>query len=533
MGRAFLDFAVAVHVRKLSSLVGHLAILHSLLLTLSFRRCTDLVAILSFFELIWSSHLEHDISALAMSVIDSGHAHFNNMVPTATVVADVPTNEPQLFPDGHWKGPDVGLVALQSILAFVATAAVTLRMYARISLRKKVALDDICIVIGLCFAVARAVVASLSTQSGWASRKGPDAAWQVPYYLHYFERRLFYAISAFFIRSGVLLYYLRLFPAALRRLRWCSWALLAVSFAQCLQLSVLLAVYCNDITDLYKNHFETYSNPHCSNAYAFTYSGAIGDAAIDFFIYILPLPYVWNLRKLKLEQRIGLVFVFGIGIVACIFALLQIPFIIMNYRYHPETGQSWFGTQVSTFIAIELCLGLTAASLPDLRGLMARIKPGFMAAVRHRDESSSGQMTASQERERESRRISEMNAPAHGMSIGGGVRMGGEYGVSAKIKKPDWMRSMTGSLWEDTHVGESRIDGSRETSRSRGGAAGSARDVERGEKEDLPHAGRPSIVPELSEESSRSSQPKLKIGEITTMTDMEKSCSSKSDNGHS
>jgi hypothetical protein len=236
----------------------------------------------------------------------------------------------QLFPDSHWKGPNVGLVVLQALLALIATVAVTARLYARISLRKKVALDDICIVIGLCFAVARAVVASLSSQSGWASRKGPDAEWQTPYYLHYFEQRLLYALSAFFIRLGVLLYYLRLFPPAVARLRGCSWALTALSFAQCLQLSVLLGVYWDDITDLYRGRYETYSNPHCANAYAFTYSGAIGDAVIDAMIYILPLSYVWGLRKLKLEQRIGLYCVFGMGLIACLFPLLQIPFIIKN-----------------------------------------------------------------------------------------------------------------------------------------------------------------------------------------------------------
>jgi hypothetical protein len=251
----------------------------------------------------------------------------------------------ELFPDGHWKRVNVGLVVVQALLAFIASIAVALRLYARVSLRKRLALDDICILLGLFLAIARAVVASLSSQNGWASRKGPDADYQVPYYTHYFERRLFYALSAFFIRSGVLLYYLRLFPRALNRLRLCSYFLLALSLAQCLQLCVMLAVYCNDITDLYRGHFLTYNNPRCSNAYVFTYSGAIGDAAIDAMIYILPLPYVWGLKKLKLEQRMGLVFVFGTGIVACIFALLQIPFIIMNYRYDEATGQSWFGTQ--------------------------------------------------------------------------------------------------------------------------------------------------------------------------------------------
>jgi hypothetical protein len=269
----------------------------------------------------------------------------------------------ELFPNGHWKPVNVGLVVVQALLASIASIAVALRLYARVSLRKHLALDDICIVIGLCLAIARAVVASLSSQSGRASRKGPEAAYQVPYYTHYFERRLFYALSAFFIRSGVLLYYLRLFPRALTRLRICSLFLLDLSFAQCLQLCVVLALYCNDITDLYRGHFKTYSNPRCSNAYAFTYSGAIGDAVIDAMIYILPLPYVWGLKKLKLEQRLGLVFVFGIGIVACIFALLQIPFIIMNYRYNKTTRQSWFGAQGKSQKIVYVGVWLTWSSI--------------------------------------------------------------------------------------------------------------------------------------------------------------------------
>jgi hypothetical protein len=495
----------------------------------------SLLGTLGDFALLFpSSFVQSYLGSYENDGLDQREMHMTSHVLPLTAAPAMADNVEQLFPGGHWKSPNVGLVVLQGLLAFIATIAVAVRLYARITLRKKVALDDICIVLGLCFAVARAVVASLSSQSGWASRKGPDAEWQVPYYLHYFERRLLYALSAFFIRLGVLLYYLRLFPPALNRLRWCSWFLIAFSFAQCLQLSVLLAVYCDDITDLYKGHYQDYSNPHCANAYAFTYSGAIGDAVIDFLIYVLPLPYVWGLRKLKLEQRIGLVFVFGMGMIACLFALLQIPYIIKNYRYNPETGQSWFGAQVSTFIAIELCLGLTAASLPDLRGLFARIKPGFMAAVRHVDESSSGQATNSRdrEREREERRVSGIAAPAGGLSIGGGLRMGGEYGVSAKVKKPDWMRSMTGSLWEDTHM-ETRFNSSRETSRSRGGTAGgpsTSRDIERAERGsgDLPHAGRPSIVPELSEGDSQGSEQKLKS---FTTTDVEKSCSSRESGG--
>ncbi|KIW07030.1 uncharacterized protein PV09_01924 [Verruconis gallopava] len=343
-----------------------------------------------------------------------------------------------LFPSRSWKSANVGLVVVQALLAFIASLAVALRIYARISLHKKLALDDLSIILGLLFAIARAVVASLSSQSGWASRKGPDHAFQVPYYTHYFERRLFYALSAFFIRTGVLLYYLRLFPRTLSRLRFYSWILLMFSLAQCLQLCVVLAVYCDDITDLYRGDLEKYHNPRCADAPPFTYSGAIGDAAINAAIYVLPLPYVWGLKKLKLEQRLALVFIFGIGIIACFFALLQIPFIIMNYRYNDSTGKRWFGSQVSTFIAVELCLGLTAASLPDARGLIARIRPGFMAKFRHVDESCSGPDTHSRNRRR--RRGGDAAYSLNAIPISGGARAW-ECSVEQKTKKPDWICS--------------------------------------------------------------------------------------------
>jgi len=109
----------------------------------------------------------------------------------------------------------------------------------------------------------------------------------------------------------------------------------------------------SDIGDLYRGQLEHYSNAKCAFNSAFTYSGAIGDAVIDAIIYLLPIPYIWGLRQIRFEQRMGLVVVFGLGLVyvalhqlptsqsrldadhihsACVFALIQIPFIISNYR---------------------------------------------------------------------------------------------------------------------------------------------------------------------------------------------------------
>ena len=70
----------------------------------------------------------------------------------------------------------------------------------------------------------------------------------------------------------------------------------------------------SDIDDLYRGDLASFRNPKCAFNAPFTYSGAIGDAVIDAAIYILPIPYIWGLRQIRLEQRIGLVLVFGMGL---------------------------------------------------------------------------------------------------------------------------------------------------------------------------------------------------------------------------
>ncbi|KAF1809337.1 hypothetical protein P152DRAFT_441850 [Eremomyces bilateralis CBS 781.70] len=361
--------------------------------------------------------------------------------------------EPQVFKNGHLTPPTKWVIAIQSILVALATCFVCWRMYARISLKKRIAADDIFIVLGLGLAIGRAVAASLSSQIGWASRMGPQEQYQVAFYQRYFERRLWYALSAMFTRLGVLTYYLRLFPTALRGLRIGSWVLIIGTFMQCLQLVLTLAILCSDIDDLYRGALNEYHNPRCSNAREFTYSGALVDAVLDALIYALPIPYIWGLRQIRLGQRVGLAIIFGIGLIACVFALLQIPFIIANYRTDAE-GQQWFGSEVSLFIAIELALGLVASSLPDLRGLIARSWPNMMGPFRHAVESSEPSVESN-------RRSAGQNAPP---TIGGHVQANveerrrgipGAAAMASRRKVPDWLRStLASSVMRDT-VGRS------------------------------------------------------------------------------
>jgi hypothetical protein len=84
-------------------------------------------------------------------------------------------------------------------------------------------------------------------------------------------------------------------------------------------------------------------------------------------IFALPVPYVWQLSKLRVGQRCSLVCIFALGSVVCVVALLQIPFIKRR-----EETTTYFGSAVNILVAIQISFAVVAASLPDLRALVVR-----------------------------------------------------------------------------------------------------------------------------------------------------------------
>lgn len=121
-----------------------------------------------------------------------------------------------------------------------------------------------------------------------------------------------------------------------------------------------------------------FQGSQCFSSAVYSYSAAVGDSIIDSLIFALPIPYVWRLSKLRARQRLGLVLVFSLGFIVCVVALLQIPFIKRR-----EANMRYFGSAVNILISIQISFAIIAASLPDLRALIARNFPTF-SPLHHR-----------------------------------------------------------------------------------------------------------------------------------------------------
>ncbi|KAH6613904.1 hypothetical protein C7974DRAFT_279926, partial [Boeremia exigua] len=258
--------------------------------------------------------------------------------------------------------------AVEIPLIGLALGAVILRLWSRVATKGRLATDDVLIVLGSGCAIARTVISCISANDilGY-DRKGPDEAAEVLYYQHIFERRLAYLFAVTLIRLSILASYLRIFPAALRSLRRCCYALCALTLGLFAAVLGVLVASCADIDKLWTPDWRAFTGSRCFSSAAYSYTAAVGDCVTDLCVFILPVPFVLSLHHVAARQRATLVLVFALGVVVCGVALVQVPFIKRR-----EDNGTYFGPAINMLVAIQIALALVAASLPDLRALVKR-----------------------------------------------------------------------------------------------------------------------------------------------------------------
>jgi hypothetical protein len=176
----------------------------------------------------------------------------------------------------------------------------------------------------------------------------------------------------------------------------------------------------------------------------YSYSAAIGDSVVDSMIFALPIPYVWQLSKLRIRQRLGLMLVFGLGFIVCVVALLQIPFIKRR-----EGNTRYFGSAVNILIAIQISFAIVAASLPDLRALVARGFPKF-SPLYHRS------LVSADESQRGRAEVYDGEQGRLDQEMAEGPRAAFEG--NRVFRKPDWLRDSIPASLLSTVITHSEVN---------------------------------------------------------------------------
>jgi len=100
-------------------------------------------------------------------------------------------------------------------------------------------------------------------------------------------------------------------------------------------------------------------------------------AASDIVLLSLPISVVYKL-PIELGRKIGVIFMFGLGGLTCLFCLLKLVYLHANLS---GPDPSWVLTFVLILNSLEINVAITITCLPVLKGLFRRTKqnstPGF------------------------------------------------------------------------------------------------------------------------------------------------------------
>ena len=201
------------------------------------------------------------------------------------------------------------------------------------------------------------------------SHSRPREAREVLFYQHVFERRIAYLCAVTLVRASILLSYLRIFPVTLVALRKCCYVLFILAIALFVAVLSVLVATCSNIYTLWTPEWRSFTDSHCFSSPAYSYTAAVGDCVTDLCIFLLPTPFVLSLSQVRLRQRFTLAVVFALGVMVCGVALVQLPFIKRRQKH-----AMYFGSVINVLVAIQISLAIVAASLPDLRALVMRMR---------------------------------------------------------------------------------------------------------------------------------------------------------------
>lgn len=90
---------------------------------------------------------------------------------------------------------------------------------------------------------------------------------------------------------------------------------------------------------------------------------------LSFFIWCMPIPLLWKLKRASVLKRLALIATFCVGLIATIACASR--FLVMNEAKKAK-DPPWVSPWLFIIAQVEVCAGLIAASLPTLRPLWSR-----------------------------------------------------------------------------------------------------------------------------------------------------------------
>lgn len=182
---------------------------------------------------------------------------------------------------------------------------------------------------------------------------------------------LFYFLVLATGRAGILLFLLRVFPAASFK-RWVWYLMIWVGVSTVLFL-FLTMFQCTPVDYNWLGWTGEYQGGpvSCRDINAQAYAAAGVGIAQDIAIMLLPLPQIVGLQ-MSLRKKVMTVFIFSLGIFVVITSCIRLHFLMQFAKSHNAT---WDNTDAVVWTHAEVSVTVLVLTMPSLRAALAQFFP--------------------------------------------------------------------------------------------------------------------------------------------------------------
>ncbi|KAI2467185.1 hypothetical protein F4781DRAFT_402863 [Annulohypoxylon bovei var. microspora] len=267
------------------------------------------------------------------------------------------------------KSGDLGpvVIAFAWILATISTSIVAIRFYVRLTIIRKLSLDDYIIIITTLLNITNSVFLTIS--SHWGLGKHIQALISKPWAIMYFEKWVYLCegpaiMSPGFGRISFAFLLLRLTPPSKTR-RILLWAVICIQFIADAVTVIIIYAQCKPIQGFWDKTIEAKCWPAYTQVYAGYFQGSIC-ALVNLVLAVFPSSLFWNL-KMHWRQKVFLSGIMGLGIFAMVASIAKTVYLqeiitVSDRSYNMAILAIWW-TMEANFVLI-------AVSIPTIKPIL-------------------------------------------------------------------------------------------------------------------------------------------------------------------
>ena len=199
----------------------------------------------------------------------------------------------------------------------------------------------------------------------------------------------FYLLIITLTKLSFLFFYLRIFPVS--ALRIAIFITMACIIVGGLVIMFMQIFQCIPINFLWEGWAGDFGAHKCLNINALTFAAGGMSIVQDVVILALPIPVLVNLQAPR-RAKAGILFMFSLGILICITSCIRLRYLVI---FAKSTNPTWDYTDAMIWSSIEVCVSIIVTSLPAMRVLLSKLRPGlFGTRLGTRGQSNQSRLTA-------------------------------------------------------------------------------------------------------------------------------------------